>query len=95
MVTQETNLKTSTSPATVKLTVTGMTCTNCARHVTEAIQSVPGVHSASVVLDTGRASVRWNSDANANVPAVIAAVKEAGYEAKPVETKRRNYRYPA
>ena len=61
-----------------------MTCPNCARQVTDAIQSVPGVRSASVILETGRADVRWSSDAQPDVPAVIEAVKQAGYEAKEV-----------
>ena len=67
-----------------KLQVNGMTCPNCARQVTDAIQSVPGVRSASVILETGRADVRWSSDAQPDVPAVIEAVKQAGYEAKEV-----------
>ncbi len=61
-----------------------MNCNNCARHVTEAIQSVPGVRSATVVLDAGRASVRWNSGAAQNISAVIEAVQKAGYTAKEI-----------
>jgi len=49
------------SPATTELRVSGMTCNNCARHVTEAIQGVPGVQSASVNLQDAAASIRWNS----------------------------------
>ncbi len=63
-----------------------MTCGNCARHVTEAIQSVPGVRSATVSLDNKNATVRWNSDAQEYVPAIIEAVKKAGYEAKEIQT---------
>src|SRR2546428_9747917 len=76
-----------TNPATVvtELLVNGMNCNNCARHVTEALQRVPGVRNASVILDAGRASVRWAAGSPADVPAVIAAVKNAGYEAKAVE----------
>jgi len=59
------------SPAATELLVTGMNCQNCARHVTEAIQNVPGVRSASVSLEAGRASVRWNPGAVRNVSAVI------------------------
>jgi Cu+-exporting ATPase len=68
------------------LHVLGMTCQNCARHVTDAIQSVPGVRSASVTLDGGRAAVRWAAAAPQDVPAVIRAVAAAGYEANLVET---------
>ncbi|MDE3068101.1 MAG: heavy metal translocating P-type ATPase [Verrucomicrobiota bacterium] len=63
-----------------------MSCGNCARHVTEAIQSVPGVRSASVSLEEGRAAVRWDAQAPADVPGVLSAVAAAGYEARPVET---------
>jgi Cu+-exporting ATPase len=68
------------------LQVNGMTCANCARHVTEAIQSVPGVHSATVSLANKNATVRWSSDAQPDVPAIIAAVKQAGYEARELQT---------
>ena len=63
--TMETPSQRSTAaPQATELSVSGMTCGNCARHVTEAIQSVPGVHSASVNLDARRASVRWAAEQN-------------------------------
>jgi Cu+-exporting ATPase len=71
--------------AVTELSISGMTCQNCARHVTEAIQSVPGVRSATVSLENKNATVRWNAGAEPDVPAVIAAVKQAGYEAKAIE----------
>jgi Cu+-exporting ATPase len=72
-----------TSPATTEteLKVTGMTCNNCARHVTEAIQSVANVRSARVSLERKRATVQWASPENRSVPAVLAAVVQAGYVA--------------
>jgi Cu+-exporting ATPase len=71
--------------AEMELSIGGMNCNNCARHVTEAIQSVSGVRSATVILDAGRASVRWNSGAEQNVSAVIEAVQKAGYTAKEIQ----------
>jgi Cu+-exporting ATPase len=72
------------SPNTTELRVSGMTCNNCARHVTEAIQGVAGVQSASVSLQASAASVRWvSADAKA-VPAVLAAISQAGYMAKEI-----------
>ncbi len=68
------------SPPVTELAVSGMTCSNCARHVAEAIQGVPGVARASVQLEDGRASVRWAAQPNPD--AVIAAVGQAGYEAR-------------
>lgn len=61
-----------------------MTCSNCARHVTEAIQGVPGVRHANVVLDTSRATVSWQVGVARDVNAVLAAVKAAGFEAKTI-----------
>jgi Cu+-exporting ATPase len=68
--------------STTELSVTGMTCGNCARHVTEAIQSVPGVRSATVSLDSRSASVRWTPDGKHDVTAVVQAIEKEGYGAK-------------
>ena len=73
-------------PSGTELAITGMTCGNCARHVAEAIQSVPGVSSANLRLEANRASVRWAAGAPQNVPAILHAVTEAGYGASLVET---------
>ncbi len=74
----------TTSAGVTELLVDGMTCQNCARNVTEAIQSAPGVHSAAVSLENMRATVRWNPKSVKNVSAVVAAIKKAGYEAKEI-----------
>lgn len=59
------------------LTINGMTCQKCVAHVTAALQGVPGVAQATVMLDNERASVHGDADP----AALIAAVREAGYEA--------------
>ncbi len=64
-----------------QLVVNGMTCQNCARHVREAIASVPGVSTALVDLDQHRATVRWVPEVEQNVEAIVRAVNQAGYEA--------------
>src|SRR5437764_7152850 len=74
-----------------ELAVTGMTCGNCARHVTEAIQQVSGVRSALVSLDSRSASVRWDSGQEQNVPALIQAIEAAGYGAKVVEADSHDH----
>jgi len=73
------------APARTELRLAGLTCGNCVRRVTEAIQSVPGVSRAAVTLESGRASVHWAAHAPANVAAVLQAVKGAGYEAEVLE----------
>ncbi|HKQ36998.1 MAG TPA: cation-translocating P-type ATPase [Verrucomicrobiae bacterium] len=65
-----------------ELEIGGMTCGNCARHVTDALREVPGVEHANVALQTQRATVRWKDAAN--LDAAVNAVKDAGYEAAPV-----------
>ncbi|MGO8838518.1 MAG: heavy metal translocating P-type ATPase [Limisphaerales bacterium] len=77
------------------LQITGMSCHNCARHVAEAIQSVPGVRSATVILDAGRATVRWNSKVTPDVPAVVAAVQKAGYGAQENQGPAADTPHPA
>ena len=74
-----------------ELLVNGMTCGNCARHVTEAIQGVSGVRSATVSLENKNATVRWNSGATQDISAIIQAVAAAGYEARPVEASAHDH----
>jgi len=71
--------------ALTQLRVTGMTCGNCARHVTEAIQNVPGVRTATVDLDQQQARVRWVPGTEPRVPEVLHAIEDAGFSARAVE----------
>jgi len=57
--------------------VTGMTCGHCVASVTKALQKVPGVEAAEVSLEKAQAVVKGSAGAQA----LIAAVKEEGYEA--------------
>jgi Cu+-exporting ATPase len=75
--------------ATTELAITGMSCGNCARHAMEALQSVPGVRSATVSLEAGGAVVRWAADAAPDVPALLRAVTGAGYEARVTEARAK------
>ncbi len=63
----------------IKLAITGMTCEHCVRAVTKALERVPGVERAEVTLRPGGAVVHGNVAPQA----LIAAVKEEGYEAAP------------
>src|SRR5215210_4340104 len=67
--------------AGTRVSVSGMTCQNCARHVREAISSVPGVSAASVDVDQASATVRWAAEVEPDVNAVVRAVNAAGYQA--------------
>lgn len=63
---------------TTQLNVTGMSCGHCVKAVEKALGAVPGVESVQVSLDAGQATVQGNAD----VQALIAAVKEEGYGAE-------------
>ena len=64
------------------LTVGGMTCSGCARHVTEALEALPGVASADVPgWKSGRADVTLADDAPSSSADLVAAVEAAGYRA--------------
>lgn len=67
------------------MTVEGMTCRNCVRHVTEALQGVSGVASALVSLDEKHATVRWQPEAVPQPEALMRAVAEKGFEASAVQ----------
>jgi Cu+-exporting ATPase len=65
-----------------------MTCQNCARHVGQALQSVPGVASARVNLDAGIARVGWNPEFEPDETALKEAVRAAGYTAESLSSDR-------
>jgi copper chaperone CopZ len=68
------------TPATdlrTELTVRGMTCGNCVRHVQEALAELPGV---SAVVDLGAGVAVVGHPAAVPVQALLDAVDEAGYE---------------
>lgn len=70
----------STNQATLDLSITGMTCGSCVRHVTEALHRVDGVGAAQVELQGGRATVAYDP-ASATAAQMVQAVEEAGYQA--------------
>ena len=60
------------------LTVEGMMCAHCQAHVQKALAGVPGVASATVDLDSKKATVELSTDVADSV--LMDAVKEAGYD---------------
>ena len=63
-----------------KLSIDGMTCQHCVKAVNEELAKVPGVTSVDVSLESNSATIEGQAD-NA---ALVAAVAEAGYEARVV-----------
>lgn len=60
-----------------KLNVTGMSCNHCSSAVKSALEEVDGVKAVRVDLVGGTAQVEGVAD----VDDLVAAVREAGYEA--------------
>jgi copper chaperone CopZ len=63
---------------TTQLKITGMTCNHCVGNVTKALEGVEGAETVEVSLKPGGATVTGNAKSSK----LIAAVKEAGYEAE-------------
>lgn len=63
---------------TTVLHVEGMTCQNCARHVREAIQGLPGISFARVDLDKAEAVIKWKNG-DASEEELLKALESAGY----------------
>jgi copper chaperone CopZ len=64
---------------TLRLTVRGMTCGNCARSIEKKLASTPGVTKASVDLQSTQATVEY--DADLVKPEVLEnAVRALGFE---------------
>jgi Cu+-exporting ATPase len=64
-------------PAAIALDIHGAKCAGCVRTIETALRAVPGVHSATMNLANRSATIEGNADS----AALIAAVKQAGYDA--------------
>lgn len=62
----------------IELTIEGMTCASCVARVEKALLKVEGVSEAQVNLATETA---WVKASHSQIPALIAAVEKAGYQA--------------
>ena len=69
----------------VDIDISGMTCASCVARVEKALKAVPGVRDASVNLATERAAVQGEG---LDLQAILAAVEQAGYAARPTGTAR-------
>ena len=69
--------------ANVKLHVVGMHCGNCQSKVERALKGVAGVYTAVVDWTGGEAEVDFDDDVLTTTQ-LVAAVRQAGYDAKVV-----------
>lgn len=67
-----------------EVSVEGMMCQNCVKHVTKAIESVKGVNKVNVSLEDKKAYVEGN---NISDDEIVQSVKDAGYEVTKIENK--------
>ena len=66
---------------TIKLSIGGMTCAACVRHVIKALDEVTGVVHVDVDLQKSEATVEHLPDA-VDLGSLVAAVQDAGYQAR-------------
>lgn len=57
-------------------------CPSCVTKIEKALHALPGVATAKVHFNTGRIEVEHDA-ASAPVETLVAAVRSAGYEARP------------
>lgn len=79
----------STRSEQFELSIIGMSCASCVGRVEKALQRLPGVLSASVNLAAESAQVSALVG-NVDQAQLVAAIKKAGYQAKPVSAQREN-----
>jgi len=65
---------------TTRLSIVGMSCGACVRHVTTALDGLTGVVHVDIDLPTNEAVVNHLSD-HVNETGLIAAISDAGYHA--------------
>lgn len=66
--------------AEAKLSVNGMTCQMCVKHVKKAIEEFKSANNVNVDLDAKEATFSYDPAVD-NIENIINAIKEAGYEA--------------
>ncbi len=67
---------------TTEYQVTGMTCGHCEGAIRSEVGQIAGVSGIEVSAATGHLAVSTEGDAPVDDAAVLAAVEEAGYEAR-------------
>ncbi len=66
------------SPRTLEVPIAGMDCAECAAHVRQAIEKLPGVAKADVLLGAEKAIIEIDEQ-QVDMDSIRAAVAEAGY----------------
>jgi copper chaperone CopZ len=69
--------------ATMKLKISGMSCSHCVRTITQALEQVEGVKSAHVDFPGGRATVEY-VEGRTEARDLVGAVMDEGYVAEEI-----------
>ena len=64
----------------VAISVDGMTCSTCVKHVTTAVTALAGVTDVTVELNAGGTSTVYVAGTNLDGAALRAAIIDAGYQ---------------
>ncbi|MBR9910291.1 MAG: mercury(II) reductase [Gammaproteobacteria bacterium] len=67
----------------ILLSIQGMTCSSCARHIKETLEAIEGVQHAAVSYDNAQASIEKTE--TVKVANIIATIVELGYSAEESE----------
>ncbi|MCB0593061.1 MAG: heavy-metal-associated domain-containing protein [Lewinellaceae bacterium] len=78
---------TESNTQTAKFKVTGMTCSGCANHISQALQKLDGVVSEDVEFPGDVAVVTYEPK-KVKEKAIIAAIEGAGYKAKVLKEEK-------
>ncbi|HXE97915.1 MAG TPA: cation-translocating P-type ATPase [Dongiaceae bacterium] len=70
----------------IEISIKGMDCADCARHIKTAVESVPGVAEAEVLFSAQKAVVSLDPT-KADLAAICKAVKSAGYSVATAENE--------
>ncbi|QCW01829.1 heavy metal translocating P-type ATPase [Natrinema pallidum] len=68
------------STRTTHLDIRGMSCANCSQTISDALDSLDGVHAASVNFATDEGTVEYDPD-EVSLAEIYETIDEAGYEA--------------
>jgi copper chaperone CopZ len=67
-----------------RLVIRDMHCTMCSMHIDGALEDLPGVKEANTSFARGHTTVTYDPD-RVSLDALLAAIRDAGYEASPAE----------
>ena len=65
-----------------KISIEGMMCDNCRKHVEKALSSIEGVTKVEVSLENKNAIIETSKEIDNEI--IINAIKEEGYEVKEI-----------